>query len=78
MIGYFNQFAGKAYLKINLLVKTPFHRRSLDVARSLPGETIIMIEKVKRKGIREIKAKGATKENKKSSEKKRKEGKGRS
>ena len=34
LIGYFNQFAGKAYLKINLLVKMPFHRRSMEVGRS--------------------------------------------
>ena len=28
------QFAGKAYLKIDLLVKTPLHRRSMEVRRS--------------------------------------------
>ena len=28
------QFAGKAYLKINLLVKTPLHRHSMEVRRS--------------------------------------------
>ena len=29
-----NQFAGKAYLKINQLEKTPFHRGCMGVARS--------------------------------------------
>ena len=28
------EFAGKAYLKIDLLVKTPLHRRSMEVRRS--------------------------------------------
>ena len=34
-LAFRKQFVGKAYLKINLLVKTPFHRRSLEVRR--PG-----------------------------------------
>ena len=34
VIGFRKQFAGKAYLKINLLVKMPLHRRSMEVRRS--------------------------------------------
>ena len=34
VIAFRKQFAGKAYLKINLLVKTPLHRRSMEVRRS--------------------------------------------
>ena len=34
VIAFRKQFAGKGYLKINLLVKTPLHRRSTEVRRS--------------------------------------------
>ena len=34
VIAFRKQFAGKAYLKIILLVKTPLHRRSTEVRRS--------------------------------------------
>ena len=34
VIAFRKQFAGKAHLKINLLVKTPLHRRSMEVRRS--------------------------------------------
>ena len=33
-LAFRKQFAGKAYLKINLLVKTPLHRRSMELRRS--------------------------------------------
>ena len=33
-LAFRKQFAGKAYLKINLLVKTPLHGRSMEVRRS--------------------------------------------
>ena len=33
-LAFQKQFAGKAYLKIDLLVKTPLHRRSMEVRRS--------------------------------------------
>ena len=42
------EFAGKAYLKIDLLVKTPLHRRSMEVRRSglrAPGPVFLMIAK---------------------------------
>ena len=34
VIGFLKAIRGKAYLKINLLVKTPLHRRSMEVRRS--------------------------------------------
>ena len=41
-LAFRKQFVGKADLKINLLVKTPLHRRSMEVRRSglwAPGQT---------------------------------------
>ena len=34
VIGFSKVIRGKAYLKINLLVKTPLHRRNMEVRRS--------------------------------------------
>ena len=34
VIGFSKAIRGKAYLKINLLVKTPLHRHSMEVRRS--------------------------------------------
>ena len=34
VIGFLKAIRGKAYLKINLLVETPLHRRSMEVRRS--------------------------------------------
>ena len=39
-LAFRKQFAGKAYLKINLLVKTPLHRRSMEVRR--PGYGLLL------------------------------------
>ena len=42
VIGFLKAIRGKAYLKINLLVETPLHRRSMEVRRSglwAPGQT---------------------------------------